>query len=167
MKLLLPALAALLFLSGCGYKPMAHYHKKVLGGSVYTIVELPLAEPENALVIKDALNEAVVAKFKARLVEKEAAETIIHIRKTHFSIDGLQKDENGFTVLYRATVALDVEIRRNGEKRTMEVTGLHDFPMEADSLESEARKNEALRIASLKAMDELVARLAATGFMTP
>ena len=54
---------------------MTHYSKKAIGEKVYAKVEMLRSDPENTVLIKDAVNEAIVTKLRGKLVSEEEADT--------------------------------------------------------------------------------------------
>jgi len=161
---LLAAFTAALLLVGCGYRPTVHYTKKVLGQKIYTTISIPVEDPESSLLIIDAINEAVVSKFQSSLCDsKTEADTILEIKTAAFSTSGLQKDDKGYTVLYRTTSTLGIVLKTKKLTRTFKVSGIYDFAVTSDSLVSEEKRLESFRLATLKALDEVTPVLAAMG----
>ena len=162
-KLLLPALLTLL-LGGCGYKPATHYTNAVLGERIFADVQIPLSDPQSGPILLDALNEAIVSKFGARLSSRQEADTHLFIREARHSISALQRDANGFVILYRSTVTMTTLVKSPSvHNRVFSVSGYYDFPVEPSSVLSEEARTAAAREAALKALDELLARLVLMG----
>jgi hypothetical protein len=63
-------LSALILFSGCGYQPSSHYAKNVVGESVSTEVVISMEDPQNTVIIKDAVDTAVITKFRRLLLPK-------------------------------------------------------------------------------------------------
>ena len=76
MKQLFLGLLIAVFISGCGYKPSSYYAKRALGEKIYAEAKISRQDPRNSVLIKDAVNEAVVNRFSAKLVSKEEADSI-------------------------------------------------------------------------------------------
>ncbi|MGB5964274.1 MAG: hypothetical protein WBG65_01950, partial [Sulfurimonadaceae bacterium] len=49
--------------TGCGYQPSSKEAKKVMGETVSTEIIISMPDPENTVVLKDALDEAVIRRF--------------------------------------------------------------------------------------------------------
>ena len=155
---------ALLILSGCGYRPSSHYTKYTLGNSIYTEINIPLEDPESSILVIDAINEAVVSKFKAHLASKQEADTHLVIKDANFDDPvGLQKDDRGYTVLYRTTATLSIELTTKTAKKSFEVSGFYDFAVTADSVLSEEKRLSANKLAVIKALDAVTPVLASMG----
>ena len=163
LRFLAVILTAILF-SGCGYRPTVHYTQKVLGQKIYTTITIPIEDPESSLLIIDAINEAVVSKFQSALTNSKAdADTILEIQSATFSTTDLQKDERGYTILYRTTSTLTIRLKTQKGTRTFSVSGIYDFAVTSDSVVSEEKRLSSIRLATLKALDEITPVLAAMG----
>lgn len=149
--------------SGCGYKPMTAYTKRVFTDKVYTEVEVYLRDPENAVLVKDAMNEAVVSRFGAKITKKEDATTRLWIRFKSVSFSPIQYDANGYAVYYRANVNLTVRYESPKKKGSESVLGFYDFPIEPNAVISDAKRFEAIRFGAQKALDAFISRMAMRG----
>lgn len=163
---LLAFVTALLMLTGCGYRPSSHYTKHTLGNSIYTEINIPIEDPESSILIIDAINEAVVSKFKSRLASKQEADTYLLIKSASFATSGLQKDERGFTVLYRTTATLSIQLKTKTAKKSFKVSGIYDFAVTADSVLSEEKRLVSFKLATIKALDAVTPVLASMGAAT-
>ncbi|MCJ7765627.1 MAG: hypothetical protein MUP09_06765, partial [Thiovulaceae bacterium] len=107
---LLFTLHTLLFtvLTGCGYHPSSYETKKVMGESVSTEVIISMTDPENTVVLKDALDEAVIRRFQTALRHRHSAETHLKIALESVGFTPLQFDANGYITAYRTTINLSV-----------------------------------------------------------
>jgi len=157
VALLLPLFA------GCGYKPMTAYTEKIFTDRVYTEVEVYLRDPENAVLVKDAMNEAVVSRFGAKIAKKEDATTHLWIRFKSVSFSPIQYDANGYAVYYRANVNLSVRYVSPKKSGTESVFGFYDFPIEPNAVISDAKRFEAIRFGAQKALDAFISRMAMRG----
>lgn len=160
---LLTLFTVLLILSGCGYRPSSHYTKHTLGNSIYTEINIPIEDPESSVLIIDAINEAVVSKFKSSLASKQKADTHLLIKSAKFATSGLQKDERGYTVLYRTTSTLSIELTTKSAKKSFNVSGIYDFAVTADSVVSEEKRLASFKLATIKALDAVTPVLASMG----
>ena len=148
---------------GCGYKPMTVYTKKVLTGKIYADVDVYLRDPENAVLVKDALNEAIVSRFGARITKKKEATTRMKVAFKSVAFTPIQYDNNGYAVYYRATVTLDIHYESPKRKGDETVSGLFDFPIEPNAVISDAKRFEAIRYGAQKALDAFISRMAMRG----
>ncbi|WOE70317.1 LPS assembly lipoprotein LptE [Hydrogenimonas thermophila] len=150
-------------LSGCGYKPMTEYTKKVFTDKVYVDVDVYLRDPENAVLVKDALNEAVISRFNAKLTSKKSATTQLKVKFERVSFSPIQYDSNGYAIFYRAKVTLNISYIVNGKKGFEKVVGYYDFPIEPNAVISDAKRFEAIRFGAEKAIDSFVSLMSMRG----
>jgi len=155
-------IATMLF-SGCGYKPMTEYSKKVFTDRVYVDVDVYLRDPENAVLVKDALNEAVISRFNSKLVRKNDATTRLKVKFERVTFSPIQYDVNGYAVFYRAKVTLNITYIVNGKKGNEKVVGFYDFPIEPNAVISDSKRFEAIRFGAQKAIDSFVSLMAMRG----
>lgn len=165
MKLLrvLNLLIALILLSGCGYIPASKQARKVVGKNIFVEVTVSLQDPENAVLIKDAARKAVVTRFHSSLVPQSQAETTLWVNLSSIGFSPLQYDTNGYVIVYRANISITVTRRNNGETRKYNSRGSYDFAIEPNAIITDTQRFEAIRQASLKALDSFVAQVGAEG----
>ncbi len=154
---------AFFLLAGCGYKPATTYTKKVLSGKVYTDIKIYLRDPENAVLVKDALNEAIVSRFGARVVSKQEATSILHVKFDRVSFRPIQYDQNGYAVYYRAVVVLNIDYTTPTAKGHKKVSGIYDFPIEPQAIISDALRFQAIKNGSAKALDAFISYMTQQG----
>jgi len=152
-----------ILLSGCGYKPMTQYTKNLFTDKVYVDVDVYLRDPENAVLVKDALNEAVISRFNAKLTSKKDATTQLKVKFGRVTFSPIQYDSNGYAVFYRAKVTLDISYMVNGKKGHEKVVGYYDFPIDPNAVISDAKRFEAIRFGAQKAIDSFVSLMAMRG----
>ena len=157
-------LVSLLIISGCGYKPTSVYAKKVLGQKIYTDVKVYLRDPENAVLIKDAINEAVISRFKGSLAPKKYADSKILISLKSVSFNPLQYDKNGYVIYYRAVTTLNIVYKNKNSTKSLDVSGNYDFPIEPNSVISDTKRFEAIRESSKKALDKFISKISIIGY---
>lgn len=156
-------LIALALFSGCGYQPASHYAKSIVGESVSTEVIISMEDPQNTVIIKDAVDTAVITKFRTSLVSKKNSQTHLKIAITSVVFLPLQYDLNGYVITYRTMVAMRIE-RIVGEKITAYTTqGMYDFSIEPNAIISDQARFEAIRQGSQKGIDAFIAQVAAQG----
>lgn len=156
-------LLLLLLLNGCGYKPSATYAKKVLGESVYVEVEIYGADPENAVLIKDALLQALITRFRVTITRKKSAQTTMKVKLQSLTFTPIEYDNNGYIIAKRALVTLLINRIRNKVSKSYTVSGYYDFSVAQNGVVSDEERFKAIRFASLKAIDSLVTKLAVEG----
>jgi len=163
IKKLLLVFTLLAFVTGCGYLPASKQARKVVGKKVYVDVVVPLQDPENAVIIKDATRQAVVTRFHSSLVPKEMAKTVLLVEMAGTSFIPLQYDENGYIIVYRTVVNIRVTRSSSGESQSYSSKGNFDFTIEPNAVITDSQRFNAITNASLKALDSFVAQVGAQG----
>ena len=155
-----------LFVASCGYKPTNIYTKKVLGDSIYVDVAISRVDPQNTVLITDAVNQAVITKFKSKLVNKQKATTKMYISLKTVSFKPIQYDNNGYVIAYKTWVSLNTKyIDKSAKQRVVNSSGDYDFSIEANSVISDNKRFDAIKFAALKAIDELVSKISVRGVL--
>lgn len=163
------AIYLLIFLlfAGCSYKPSSHYAKKELEGNVFVKLFIDIKDPQNAVLIKDSLNELILQKLDSKLVHDESyANTIMSIKLNSVSMTELQYDELGFNKLYRATVGILVSYTKKdtGVTKSFTVSGEHNFSIDDGTTITGTKRFEAIKEASDDALDEVLSKIAVSSF---
>ena len=157
-------LLCLVILSGCGYKPTAHYAREVLGQKIYAEVTISRKDPRNSVIIKDAVNEAIVSRFGAKIVSKEEADTVLKIAIGSVGFSPTVYDQYGYVIAYKAKVTLAISYQTSdGKIEKMTTTGEYDFSIEANSVISDTSRFNAIKYSSTDAIDEFVSKIAIKG----
>lgn len=163
MKKLLYIVLAAFFLSGCGYKPTTTYTKGVLSDNIYAKVQIVRSDPQRAVEVQDAVNQAIISRFGANLVPKNEADTFIDVDFNSLSFYPLQYDDDGYVVYYEAVVKLKVNYETKDTKDSFNVEGTYEFAVQSSSVITDAKRSEALRNGALNAIDAFISRLALKG----
>ena len=150
-------LLLVLFLGGCGYKPSKLYVQELLGEGVATHIKIYLRDPQNAMLIKDAVNEALMERFGEKIYKNAKTKLDIAIKSVDFI--PLQYDSNGFVVTYRTKVLLDFML--NGTK--IPTDGFYDFAIEPNTIITDTMRYIAIKEAANKAIDKFLAKLSFVG----
>ncbi len=156
---------SLFVFSGCGYRPSSYYTKQVLGDKIYAKVLIDINDPENSVLIKDAVNEAIVNRFKSKIAKKkEFSNTDLIVKFKSKSFIPIAYDKDGYVIAYKAKVSLNISYRdKFGKKGNMNVKGSYDFPIEANSVISDTKRFEAIKFASYKALSEFISKMSVKG----
>lgn len=159
----LALLPLFILLSGCGYKPSAHYAKEVVGERVSTQVIISIEDPENTVLIKDAIQTAVITRFRSALTKRKYADTHLRIVLKNVTFTPLQYDDQGYIIVYRTRVALNITRETGKSMRNYTVEGVYDFNIESNAIISDQARFDAIRYGAQKAIDTFTARVAAEG----
>lgn len=152
-----------LLLAGCGYAPASHYAKAVVGESVSTEVVISMEDPQNTVIIKDAVDTAVITKFRTALVPKNASKTHLRISIAGVGFVPLRYDTHGYITTYRTMVSLNIDRRTDINTSRYSTVGMYDFDIEPNAIISDQARFEAIRESAQKAIDVFIAQVAAQG----
>ncbi|MBT3281281.1 MAG: hypothetical protein HOH31_01645 [Campylobacteraceae bacterium] len=164
-KLILIILSIFVF-SGCaGYKPSSYYTKQEISKKVFVKLNINISNAQNSVLIKDAMNEMIVGRFGSKLVNNEnEAQTVINLSLGSVSLSAIQYDSNGYVSVYRASISIKVNYKANGFIRNITVSDYYDFAVESDATISDTKKDEAIRIAASKALEDVLSKIAIQTF---
>lgn len=152
-----------LLLVGCAYKPSAKFARSVIGEKVSTQVNVSMIDPENSVIIKDAVDAAVIERFKSSLTHRSATTTHLVISLKSVSFAPLQYDSNGYIISYRTLVTLGILRQKVDFSKNYTAKGTFDFSIEPNAIISDQARFDAIKFASEKAIDSFVAQVAAEG----
>jgi len=149
--------------SGCGYRPSSQYSKKVTGQKISTNVVISAQDPENTVLIKDAVDRAIITIFHASLVDKKVADThlIFHISKPSYA--PIQYNKDGYVIAYRATIVLVITRETKGLKKRYTAKGTYDFAIAPNAVITDQYRFDAIRFSAQKAIGSFIAQVSAEG----
>jgi hypothetical protein len=159
------AFCSLLFIfTGCGYKPMSEFATKIRG-KVYVDISVNVNDPKNSVLIKDAMHEILVSRFKSTITkESSLADTNIRLTLNSATLTAIEYDKQGYVRLYRQTVSISAKYHGEFGNGSTKVSGNYDFSVDNDSTISDTKRFEAIKIASLKALEDILSKLAIESF---
>jgi hypothetical protein len=153
----------LTLISGCGYQPSSKEAKKIMGETVSTEIIISMTDPENTVVLKDALDEAVIRRFQTNLRYRKDAATHLQIELKSVDFSALQYDSNGYIVSYRTTINLGVTRITGALSKYYRAVGNFDFTINPNAIITDQQRFEAIEKSATKALDSFVAQVAAEG----
>ncbi|MFT7005184.1 MAG: hypothetical protein ACJAWW_002557 [Sulfurimonas sp.] len=162
MKLIL-SLLIILGLASCGYKPSSKFARDVMGEKISTSIVISAKDPENTVIIKDAVDEAVIKIFHASLCDKASSDTHLTISIKSTSYTATVYDEDGYVTGYKMTVSLGIKRMHSGVSKDYTVSGTYDFTVDADASVTDSERFDAISSASAKAIKSFVAVVSAEG----
>ncbi len=154
---------SLLFVSGCGYKPSAHYIQSIFDGSIYVDVKVSSKEPENAVYVKDALHRMIITRFGGKVTPREHAQNIIVASYEGTSFVPISYDENGYITRYRANIRMKFNMKSKDVNLNRNITAYVEEDIHASSSLSSALRILAIRKGMEKALDQFLAYAASQG----
>ena len=155
----------LFILTACGYKPSAHFAKKVLGERVYTKVDVSLANPENAVLTKDGLNRALQTRLKTIVTRKSEADSMIAVRYENIRFIPLQYDKNGYVAYYQVAMGLRFTFEKGEHHEVRRVVGRYEFPISPTAIIAYDLQLKAIEKSATKALDQFITYIAAKGYL--
>ena len=162
MKIVSMFLLSLLLLS-CGYKPSAKYARQVTGNAISTNVIISAVDPENTVLIKDAVDSAIIQIFHASLTSREMASTHLTIALSEPAYAPIQYNSDGYVIAYRATITLSIQRVTQTSTKTYRASGSYDFSVVANSILTDKERFDAIKFSSIKAITSFVAQVSAEG----
>ena len=156
-------LLVFMLFNACGYRPSASYAKNVMGDRVSTYVTIDQKFPENSVIIKDAVDSAIIKRFKSSLTSRKNSTTHLDIRFSGMSFSPLEYDVNGYVISYRAKITLSIRKTSKNSSRSYVARGTYDFAIEPNATVSEQARSDAINFGSQKAINSFVAQVAAEG----
>jgi hypothetical protein len=156
----------LLELSGCGYKPSSQYSRQVIGEKISTNVIISAQDPENTVLIKDAVDRAIVETFHASLVERKYADTNLDMSITEPKYVPIQYDVDGYVIAYRATITLKIKRTTANATKNYSAKGTYDFAIAPNAVITDQERFDAIRFSAQKAIDSFIAQVSAEGTRT-
>lgn len=153
----------IVLLGGCGYIPSAKYSRAVVGDSISTSVVISLVDPENSVIIKDALDSAIIKVFHASLTAKAYSQTHLKVSLSNPSYTPVQYDGDGFVISYRTRVSLRIQRTTNDEVKAYNTYGTYDFNITPNAIISDKQRFDAIKFSSIKAINSFVTQISAEG----
>jgi len=157
-------LVTLSLVSGCGYRPSAHFAKKVLGDRVYTKVDVSLATPENSVLTKDALNKALRTRLKTIVTRREDADSMLSVMYENVKFIPLQYNKNGYVVEYQVNLKLKFTFEKDGKVETKRTIGRYEFTILPSAIIAYDLQLKAIEHSSVKALDQFFAYIISKGY---
>lgn len=153
----------LIALMGCGYKPSSKFARSVTGEKVSTQITISAQDPENTVVIKDAVDTAIIEVFQASLVSKNYSDTHLVFSILPPRYAPVQYDINGFIVGYRATITMLIERTSKESKKRYKARGNYDFTVNPNAVVTDQQRFVAIKESAEKAILSFLAQVSAEG----
>ena len=147
----------------CGYKPSAKFSREVVGDRISTDVVISAQDPENTVIIKDAVDAAIVKIFHASLTSRASSQTHLQLSISDPSYSPIQYNSDGYVIAYRTTVILTIVRYHNGLSKSYTAKGTYDFSIQPNAIISDQERFEAIKFSSEKAIKSFLAQVSAEG----
>ncbi|MBT5934173.1 LPS assembly lipoprotein LptE [Sulfurimonas sp.] len=153
----------LLQLNSCGYKPSAKFARDIIGEKISTTVVISSEDPENTVLLKDAVDKAIITVFHASLTDKEHADTNLVLSIGTPAYSPIEYNNNGFIVSYRATIVLSIIRETKDVKKKYTTHGTYDFSVVPNAVLTDQERFDAIKFSSLKAITSFIAVVSTEG----
>lgn len=147
----------------CGYKPSSKLSRLVVGEKVSTSVLISAQNPENTVIIKDAVDSAIVEIFHASLTNKNSSDSHLEISITNPAYAPVQFNEDGYIVGYRMSISLNIIRYHNGISKMYTAKGTQDFTVQPNAVVTDQERFEAIKLSAYKAINSFIAQVSAEG----
>ena len=161
-KVLLLLLVAIT-ITGCGYKPSAKFSRDALGKKISTSVIISAQDPENTVIIKDAVDRAIIEVFQASLVSRATSDTHLVLKMGTPRYSPIVYDENGYVIGYRMTVNLNIVSHNNGASKSYATKGHYDFTVAPNAIVTDQERFDAIKFSAQRAIRSFLAQVSADG----
>ena len=162
LKLLI-LLFALISVNGCGYKPSSKYARKVVGEKVSTSVVISAEDPENTVIMKDAIDVAIIEVFHASLTDAQHADTHLVLKISEPIYTPIQYNADGYVIAYRATTNMEIRRTTKDSKKHYNTQGTYDFSVSPNAVITDQERFDAIKYSSAKAIASFIAKVSAEG----
>ena len=162
IKVILLSFVTLQFIS-CGYKPSAKYSREIVGEKISTSVVISAQDPENTVIIKDAVDSAIIKIFHASLSDRQHSQTHLSVSVSEPTYSPIQYDGDGYVVSYRANIVLLIVKESQGSTKRYSSSGTYDFSVVPNAILTDQERFDAIRFSSIKAISSFVAQISAEG----
>ena len=150
-------------ISGCGYRPSAKFSRDALGQKISTSVVISAQDPENTVIIKDAVDRAIIEVFQASLVSRATSDTHLVLKMGTPRYSPIVYDENGYVIGYRMTVSLNIISHNNGKSKNYSTKGYYDFTVAPNAIVTDQERFEAIKFSAQRAIRSFLAQVSADG----
>lgn len=152
-----------MLVNGCGYRPSAKFSRDFLGEKISTSVVISAQDPQNTVIIKDAVDRAIIEVFQASLVSESTSDTHLILNMGAPRYSPIVYDKNGFVVGYRMSATLNIISRHKGVSKNYVASGQHDFIVAPNAIVTDQVRFEAISLSASRAIKSFVAQASAKG----
>lgn len=163
MKKIILLFLALLVFTSCGYRPSSKFSRSVLGEKISTSVIISQMDPENTVIIKDAVDSAIVETLHASLTSRAYSDSHLVFSISTPSYMPIQYDQNGYIISYRMQITLNITRYSNGKEVMYTAKGTHDFSVKPNAVLTDQERFDAIERSAAKAIDSFIAQLSSEG----
>jgi hypothetical protein len=151
------------FFVACGYKPSAKFARNVLGEKVSTSVVIATQDPENTVLIKDAVDAALIDIFHTSLTTRDKSDSHLVIQISNPTYTPVQYDDNGFIIAYRMKISLTITRYTKTQQKTYKTYGYYDFAVAPNAVITDQERFDAINYSAQKAIASFLSEISAEG----
>ena len=163
VKKVLFGILILLTILACGYKPSSKFSRAVLGEKISTSVIISSQDPENTVIIKDAVDSAIIEVFHASITQKKYSDSHLVLSINKPSYAPVQYDKDGYVIAYRMSIILRITRYNKGVSKNYTANGSYDFTVVPNAVVTDQDRFEAIKFSAQKAIKSFIAQIAAEG----
>lgn len=134
-------------------------------------MKIAVNSAKNSVIIKDAVNDAIISRFGGKLVSKRSeADTVMDVSLNSVSTSAIQYDTDsssstyGYANLYRTTVSISVGYSNENSNGSFSVSDSFEFAVDGSATVSDTAKFQAIKNAASKAFDKVISSIAVRSF---
>lgn len=161
-KIILLVLVSLLFTS-CGYRPSSKFSRAVLGEKISTSVIISKEDPENTVIIKDAVDSAIVERLQASITSRVNSDSHLVFSISPPSFSPIQYDSNGYVIAYRMMITLNITRYHASKQKNYTAIGTHDFSITPNAVVTDQERFDAIKFSAAKAIEAFIAQVSSEG----
>jgi len=158
---LLALVVVMMSFNACGYKPSSKYARSVVGEKISTQVTISAQDPQNTVLIKDAVDSAIVEIFHASLTDKAHADSHLSFSLSPPRYSAIQYNTDGYIIAYRATIVLNITRETKNTKKRYSAKGTYDFAVVPNAVITDQERFDAIKFSAIKAISSFVAQVSA------
>ncbi len=151
------------FFIACGYKPSSKFSRDILGEKISTSVKISAQDPENTVIIKDAIDKAIVEVFHASLTDRAHSDAHLILNIENPKYTPVQYNVNGYVIAYRMSLVLNITRYHNGISKEYRTRGTYDFSVAPNAVVTDQERFEAIKNSAQKAIQSFIAKVSAEG----
>ena len=152
-----------ILISACGYRPSAKFSRDLLGQKISTDVHISSEDPENTVLIKDAVDSAIVEILQSSLTSKSKSDSHLSVSMAIPRYTPIQYDSNGYIIGYRMLVTLKIIKFQDGTSKTYTSKGSYDFSVTPNAVITDQERLDAIKLSAAKAIKSFIAKVSAEG----
>ncbi len=157
------ALVLVSLVTACGYRPSAHFSRDILGQKISTDVKISSEDPQNTVLIKDAIDSALVESLQSSLTTRPYSDTHLVVSMGSPRYSPTQYDSNGYVIGYRMSVTLNITKHDGSKSKSYSVSGTYDFSVTPNSIVTDQQRFDAIKFSASKAINAFIAKISAEG----